>query len=82
MPRFGDKRKGNDMTQCEKILKYMQTHKKGITPIIAMEKFGCMRLASRIHDLRERGYKIMANTVEVTNRYGEICRVCEYKLVA
>ena len=70
------------MTQCEMILKYMQTHKRGITPIIAMNKFGCMRLASRIHDLRERGYKIMANTIEVRNRNGEKCHVCEYKLVA
>ena len=34
------------MTQCEKILKYMQTHKRGITPLVAMEKFGIMRFVS------------------------------------
>lgn len=69
------------MSQCEKILKYLRTHKRGITALIAMEKFGIMRLASRIHDLREMGYKIMTSTVEVKNRYGDICRVANYKLV-
>lgn len=69
------------MTQCEKILKYLRTHKRGITALIAMEKFGIMRLASRIHDLREMGYKIMTSTVEVKNRYGDICHVACYKLV-
>jgi len=70
------------MTQCEKILKYLMTHKKGITALIAMEKFGIMRLASRIHDLREMGYNITSEIIEVKNRYGQKCRVCEYRLVA
>ena len=69
------------MSQNEKILKYMQTHKRGITPLTAMEKFGCMRLSGRIHDLREMGYVISSELVEVKNRYGDSCRVSRYTLV-
>ena len=69
------------MTQNEKILKYMRTHKNGITPLQAMDKFGCMRLSGRIHDLREMGYVISSELVEVRNRYGEKCRVSRYRLV-
>lgn len=69
------------MTQNEKILRYMQTHKRGITPLQAMDRFGCMRLSGRIHDLREMGYDISSNLVEVKNRYGDTCRVSQYRLV-
>ena len=69
------------MSQCEMILKYMKTHKRGITPLVAMEKFGCMRLSGRIHDLRAEGYVIGSEIVEVRNRYGKICRVSQYRLV-
>lgn len=72
--------KGDAMSQNDKILKYMETHKRGITPLTAMEKFGCMRLSGRIHDLRERGYEISSELVEVRNRYGEKCRVARYTL--
>lgn len=74
-------RKGNSMTQCEKILKFMETHKRGITPLQAMDKFGCMRLSGRIHDLREMGYEITSEIVEVKNRYGKKCHVSQYRLV-
>ena len=69
------------MTQCEKILHFMETHKRGITPLQAMDHFGCMRLSGRIHDLRSMGYKISSDLVEVRNRYGEKCRVSQYRLV-
>lgn len=69
------------MTQNEKILKFMQTHKNGITPLQAMDHFGCMRLAGRIHDLREMGYSISSEIVKVKNRYGDTCRVSRYRLV-
>lgn len=68
------------MTQCEKILKFMQTHKLGITPLQAMDHFGCMRLTSRIHDLRNMGYLISSETVGVKNRYGDTCYVSRYRL--
>lgn len=68
------------MTQYEMILKHLKTH-VGITQITALEKYGCMRLASRIADLRGEGYHIETNTKEVRNRWGEKCRVAEYRLV-
>lgn len=69
------------MSQNERILKYLQTHKKGITQLKALEKFGCLRLSGRIHDLREAGYRITTNIIEVPNRYGETSRVAEYRLI-
>ena len=69
------------MSQCQKILHFMETHKRGITPLQAMDHFGCMRLSGRIHDLREMGYNISSELVDVKNRYGETCRVSQYRLV-
>lgn len=44
-----------DMNQCEMILNRLEHG--GITPKEA-EVFGCMRLAARICELRNRGYNI------------------------
>ena len=44
------------MSQKTEILNYMQTH-VGITPIEALDKFHCFRLAARISDLRSDGHK-------------------------
>lgn len=67
-------------SQCEQILQYLQTHKRGITPLKAMEKFGILRLSGRIYDLRDSGYDIITDIVEVKNRNGDTCRVAEYRL--
>lgn len=68
-------------TQNEMILKHLQTHKRGITPMQALEKFGCMRLASRISDLRHMGYVISREMIAVKNRDGKTCHVANYKLM-
>ena len=68
-------------TQNQMILKHLQTHKRGITAMQALDKFGCMRLASRISDLRHMGYEISKETIAVRNRDGETCYVANYKLV-
>ena len=49
-------------TQTEQILGYLSNH-KGITPIQALNKFGCFRLAARISDLRSQGHTIWTNNV-------------------
>lgn len=50
-------------SQNEKILKHLQKGKK-ITPLIALNKFGCFRLSARIWDLRhEQGHEIIASRV-------------------
>lgn len=68
-------------SQNERILKYLQTHKRGITQLQALEKLGVLRLSGRIYDLRDQGYEIATNIIEVQNRFGETAKVAEYRLV-
>ena len=68
------------MTQNDMILKHMKTHKRGITPATAYERYGCLRLSARISDLRRMGYRIKSEIVPVRNRNGEICHVAQYTL--
>lgn len=49
-------------TQSEQILTYLSKG-KGLTPIDALNKFGCFRLAARISDLRTQGHTIWTETV-------------------
>ena len=55
-------------TQCKQILEYME--KTGsITPIQALEYFGCMRLQARIYDLRKKGYIIETDIVHLNGKH-------------
>jgi hypothetical protein len=45
------------MTQIDQILEHLKAG-NSITPIDALNMFGCFRLGARIFDLRERGYLI------------------------
>lgn len=57
------------VSQKEQILRYME--KNGvITPIEALNYFGCMRLAARIADLRKDGHLIDAVRVNYLNENG------------
>jgi hypothetical protein len=49
-------------TQNELILDYLQKG-KSITPLDALNKFGCFRLAARISDLRKDGLTIATKYV-------------------
>lgn len=69
------------LTQNEWLLKYLSTH-KWITPKQAEDKYGIMRLASRISDLKAMGYEFEKETIKVKNRRGQICRIARYRLVA
>ena len=64
-------------TQCAQIKHWLQQGKK-LTSLEALNLFGCMRLASRIHDLRERGLDI--HTERITLPSGK--RVTEYSILA
>jgi hypothetical protein len=68
-------------TQNEMILKHLQTHKRGITAMQALNKFGCMRLASRISELRRMGYIISREMIAVKDRDGDVRYVANYKLM-
>ncbi len=65
------------MTQCEKILKYIEEN-GSITPLDALREFGCMRLASRISDLKRAGYSINREFEVSKNRNGETVRYARY----
>ena len=66
-------------TQAQRVLDYMQ-EKGSITQFEALEILGVMRLASRISELKKKGYPITSKPVVVKNRYGEKCRVKSYSL--
>lgn len=51
------------MSQETKILAYLKAG-NSITPMVALQKFGCFRLASRVKDLRDSGYSISVRRVK------------------
>lgn len=61
-------------SQADKILKYLQSHKRGLTPIEALQKFGCFRLSARIWELRDRGYDIRTDNVKKEDGDGRYAR--------
>ena len=50
-------------TQKKCILEYLQTG-KALTPLEALDKFGCFRLGARIHELKGDGHDIMKEMVK------------------
>ena len=54
------------MSQNKQIADYLNKGKK-LTPIDALNKFGCFRLAARIADLRNEGMNIKTNTIKLEN---------------
>ena len=49
------------MSQEKQILSDLKLGRK-ITPMYALNKFGCFRLAARVYDLRMKGHPIEAHT--------------------
>ena len=50
------------LTQNQRILEYLKSGKK-LTPLVALEKFGCFRLSARIFNLTEEGHAIITKNV-------------------
>jgi len=69
------------VTQCDIILKFMKTHKKGITGKQAYRVAHSMNLAQRIYDLRQRGNEIEDDWVIEKSDDGKKYRVKQYRLV-
>lgn len=63
--------------QCSQILRYIKEH-GSITARQADRDLGCMRLASRIGDLRSMGVSIRTRTVCGMNRNGKKTYYAEY----
>lgn len=55
------------MSQNKQIADYLNKGKK-LTPIDALNKFGCFRLAARIADLRNEGMNIVTTTIKLENK--------------
>ena len=58
----------NNKTQNQEILEYLQTGNT-ITPIDALNKFGCFRLGARIYDLKRQGYDIKTIPVKANGKH-------------
>ena len=54
------------MSQSDLILKSLKSGER-ITPIDALNKFGCFRLSARIHDLRDRGFDVRKSMLKTAN---------------
>ena len=67
------------MNQSEMILDHMRNIGP-ITALDALREYGCMRLASRIADLKRQGHLISSATKTSTNRFGKEARFSEYWL--
>ena len=67
------------MSQCERIVEYMQQN-GSITQLDALREFGCMRLASRISDLKRQGVAVKSTMETSKNRYGEPICYARYSL--
>lgn len=67
------------MTQGEKIMQYIEQY-GSITQLDVLREFGCMRLASRVNDLRRDGIKIKTEMVKAKNRFGEPISFARYSL--
>lgn len=60
-------------SQNRAILAYMRSGKR-ITQLLATDLFGCMRLPSRIHDLKKAGIIVQSQFIKLTSNK----RVKEY----
>jgi len=49
-------------SQAARILDHMATG-KGITPLQALARYGCLRLGARIHELKRQGHRIDSDMV-------------------
>lgn len=66
-------------TQNALILDYIAEF-GSITPLEAMRDLGIYRLASRVSDLKKRGYDIESTWQSVPTRYGTQTRIKRYSL--
>jgi hypothetical protein len=59
--------KPTTMSQTTQIANYLNKGRK-LTPIDALKKFGCFRLAARIADLRNDGMNIKTTIIKLKNK--------------
>ena len=69
----------SNRTQTEAILAHLKSGKT-ITPMDALNLYGCMRLGARIFDIRAMGYNVFMELKSVRNRFGHTVNFAQYKL--
>lgn len=69
----------SNRTQTEAILAHLKSGRT-ITPMDALNLYGCMRLGARIFDIRHMGYDISMTLQTVKNRFGHTVSFAQYKL--
>ena len=67
------------ITQNERIIRHL-TDFGSITTWEAIQEYGITRLSARIFDIKEKGYKIIDQIEQSTNRYGETVNFKRYIL--
>lgn len=67
------------MTQTDMVLDYLNDF-GSITQLEALRDLGIMRLGARVFELRDRGYDIETDMVDVKNRYGKTTRIARYRM--
>ena len=67
------------MSDKARILKHLQEC-GSITPMEAIEQYGCYRLGARVFDLRRDGFAINTTIVEGTDRNGEPMKYARYTM--
>ena len=67
-------------TQNEIVLEHLRKHKT-ITSWEAIMEYGITRLATRIFQLKEEGYNIPSERINVTTRLGRNTNIARYSLI-
>lgn len=67
------------MNQCEQIIEYLKTN-TWIDPMTALREIGTMKLATRISELKERGYNFKDEVVYYQNYLGQEKHYKRYSL--
>lgn len=57
-----DENKRDSRSQTDRIIDYLLTG-KSITPLEALDLFGCFRLGARIADIRQKGYLVYSEFI-------------------
>ena len=67
------------MTQVERIIDYIKRY-GSITPLDALKEFGCMRLASRMCDIKAMGYGVVREFEHSKKPKRRACNICEIQI--
>lgn len=59
----------------EKVILSALKRREFLTPLEALKRYGCLRLAARVKDLRDKGIKVKTTMIEVDG-----ARVARYSL--